>query len=160
MCQKISTFVSRTKKYMIIGRTHSADGGFRRIPIRHTQIVDKETRLVLVNYLQDRVYEKCKQGNWVGTRDIFPVLPDDILGTPLVIIYDICKDKFNNDSKAIVINLAKYLGILLREAVYYSDIKYYEQMLGSVRMYSLESKKLVEYNPFRNRELVINGRKK
>ena len=26
---------------MIIGRTQSADGGFRRIPIRHTQIVDE-----------------------------------------------------------------------------------------------------------------------
>ena len=29
---------------MIIGRKQSADGGFRRIPIRHKQIVDNGTQ--------------------------------------------------------------------------------------------------------------------
>ena len=68
---------------MIIGRTQSADGGFRRIPIRHTQIVDEATRQSLVSYLKGRVYQKCKESNWVGYKDIFPNLPDDILDTPL-----------------------------------------------------------------------------
>ena len=30
--------------------------------------------------------------------------------------------------------------MLVREAVYYSDIHYFEQMVGSVRKYSLKSK--------------------
>lgn len=57
-------------------------------------------------------------------------------------------------------NLAKYLGMLIREAVYYSDVAYFEQMTGSVRTYSLESKKLKNNDYQKNREIVINGRKK
>lgn len=45
---------------MIVGRTHSADGEYRRITIRHTQIVDEQTILSLVAYLKERVYSKCK----------------------------------------------------------------------------------------------------
>lgn len=67
---------------MIIGRAQSADGGFRRIPIRHTQIVDEATRLLLVSYLKEWVYRKCQESDWVGSRNIFPNLPEDILDTP------------------------------------------------------------------------------
>lgn len=145
---------------MIIGHTPSADGGFRRIPIRHIQIVDEATRLSLVNYLQERVYQKCKKSGWVGYKDIFPKLPDDIMNTPLKIIYNICCNKFADNPDTIILNLSKYLGMLTREAVYYSEVAYFEQMTGSVRKYSLQSKGLKEYDFHKNREKVINGNKK
>ena len=122
---------------MIIGRTHSADGGYRRIPVRHTQIVDESTRKLLVNYLKYRVYEKCLESKWVGCRDIFPNLPEDILDTPLKIVYEICCKKFADNPKVIIGNFAKYLGMLTREAVYYSDETYKEIMPASTRLYSL-----------------------
>lgn len=125
---------------MIIGRTQSADGGFRRIPIRHTQIVDEATRQSLVSYLKGRVYQKCKESNWVGYKDIFPNLPDDILDTPLNVIYELCCKKFADNPSSIILNLSKYLGMLTREAVYYSEVAYFEQMTGTVRKYSLEEK--------------------
>ena len=145
---------------MIIGSTQSADGGFRRIPIRHTQIVDEETRNSLVNYLKEKVYQKCVESEWVGCRDVFPNLPDDIMGTPLQIIYDICCEKFKDEPDIIIRNLAKYLGMLTREAVYYSDVQYYELMLGSIRTYSLASKKLKTIDYKKNREILLNGAKK
>ena len=111
---------------MIIGRTESADGGFRRIPIRHTQIVDEATRLSIVSYLKERVYQKCKESDWVGYKDIFPNLPDDILNTPLELIYDLCCKKFADNPETIILNLSKYIGMLTREAVYYSDVAYFE----------------------------------
>lgn len=125
---------------MIIGRTQSADGGFRRIPIRHTQIVDNETRQILITYLKEAVYQKCKQSEWVGASDLFPAIPEDLMGTPLKIICDICSERFKENPKTIRINISKYLGMLVREAVYYSEFKYYEQMIGSARKYCLESK--------------------
>lgn len=145
---------------MIKGRTQSADGGFRRIPVRHTQIVDESTRLSLVNYLKERVYQKCKEIDWVSYRDIFPNLPDDILDTPLKVIYDICCKKFADNPDSIILNLSKYLGMLTREAVYYSEVAYFEKMTGSIRTYSLESKELKENNYHKNRDFIINGRKK
>ena len=145
---------------MIIGRTQSADGGFRRIPIRHTQIVDEETRLELVDYLKERVYQKCQELDWVGCRDIFPILPDDIMETPLRVIYEICCKKFADTPNTIVMNLAKYLGMLTREAVYCSEVEYFEQMTGSIRIYSLESKKLKDNDYNKNRQKIINGGKK
>ena len=145
---------------MIIGRTESADGGFRRIPIRHTQIVDEATRLSIVSYLKERVYQKCKESDWVGYKDIFPNLPDDILNTPLELIYDLCCKKFADNPETIILNLSKYIGMLTREAVYYSDVAYFEQMSGSVRTYSLESKGLKENDFQKNRDNIIYGRKK
>lgn len=146
---------------MIVGRTQSADGGFRRIPIRHTQIVDEQTRLNLVAYLKERVYEKCKdtQG-WVGYRDIFPHIPEDILDTPLKIIYELCVKKFSEEPHTIKNNTAKYIGMLTREAVYYSEHSYLEIMDGSVRKYrlgSIENERLYFIN---NRNKVIYGSKK
>lgn len=124
---------------MIVGRTQSADGGFRRIPIRHTQIVDEQTRLSLVAYLKERVYSKCKETDeWIGYGDIFPNIPEDIIDTPLEIIYDLCCTKFADSPKSIKINTAKYIGMLTREAVFYSGHSYFEQMVGSVRKYRLK----------------------
>lgn len=77
---------------MIIGRTQSADGGFRRIPIRHKQIVDNGTRNALVTYLKEMVYQKCKAMDWVGASDLFPNIPEDIMNTPLKIIFDLCSE--------------------------------------------------------------------
>lgn len=128
---------------MIIGRTQSADGGFRRIPIRHTRIVDKETREKLLVYLKEAVYQKCQTMDWVGSSELFPNIPNDIRDTPLKIILDICLEKFKDSPRTIKINVSKYVGMLVREAVYYSEVKYYEQMIGSVRKYSLESKQLI-----------------
>lgn len=145
---------------MIIGRTQSADGGFRRIPIRHTQIVDDKTRLSLVDYLKEIVYKKCLETGWVGCRDVFPNLPEDIMGTPLQIIYDICCEKFKDQPDIINANLAKYLGMLIREAVYYSDVEYFELMTGSIRTYSLATKNLKTVDYKKNRENLINGAKK
>lgn len=145
---------------MIIGRTQSADGGFRRIPIRHTQIVDKETRQIFINYLNEYMYQKCVNSEWVGTRDLFPKIPEDLMNTPLKLLCDICTEKFKDNPKSIRINICKYLGMLLREAVYYDEEEYYEQMIGPVRKYSLASKKLISYNTEINRNLLLYGRKK
>ena len=134
---------------MIVGRTESADGGYRRIAIRHTQIVDNSTRLILVDYLKEKIYQKCLELDWVGYRDIFPNLPEDILNTPLKVIYELCCSKFADNPKSIPINLAKYLGMLTREAVYYSEVPFCEKIMGSIRVYSLESKKLKENNSIR-----------
>lgn len=144
---------------MIIGRTQSADGGFRRIPIRHTQIVDKDTRQVLIDYLQDIIYQKCKSMDWVGASDLFPDIPKDLMNTPLKIIYEICKEKFKETPNTIRINISKYLGMLVREAVYYSETEYYEQMIGSVRKYSLKSKELSKFNYEENRKKLIEKSK-
>lgn len=123
---------------MIVGRTYSADGGFRRIAVRHTQKVDTQTRLLLIDYLQKQVYLKCKSTNdWVGYKDIFPNIPEDIIDTPLKIIFDLCSSKFADNPDSIKINLSKYIGMLTREAVYYSKISYLELMDGSVRKYRL-----------------------
>lgn len=127
---------------MIVGRTESVDGGKRRITIRHTQIVDKEIRLKLISYLQEMIYQKCKKIDWVGYRDLYPNIPEDIKNTPLILIYNICSEKFKDTPGSININVSKYIGMLVREAVYYSKIKYFEKIDGSVRKYSLESKKL------------------
>ena len=141
---------------MIIGRTQSADGGYRRIPIRHTQIVDEATRLTLIAYLKEIIFQKCKVSDWVGASDLFPNIPEDLEKNPLKIICDICSEKFKDSPNTIRINISKYLGMLVREAVYYSEVKYYEQMMGSVRKYSLESRKLSEYDYKKNRNKLIN----
>ena len=125
---------------MIIGRSPSADGGIRRRPIRHTQIVDEKTRLSLVDYLKERVYKKCMEVEWVGYKDIFPDLLEDIRNTPLWVIYELCYEKFKYEPQTIRINVSKYIGMLVREAVYYSEEKYKEELVGSVRKYRLESK--------------------
>lgn len=141
---------------MIIGRTQSADGGYRRIPIRHTQIVDNKTRNALVTYLKEAVYQKCKSIDWVGTSDIFPNIPEDIMNTPLKVIYDLCNEKFTDSPQTVKINISKYLGMLVREAVYYSEAKYYEQMIGSVRKYRLAPN--LSNNDFeRNRRDLLNS---
>lgn len=145
---------------MIIGRTSSADGGFRRIPIRHTQIVDEETRLSLLEYLKQVIHDKCQVSGWVGTSDLYPHIPEDIIDTPLVIIYDKCKEKFENTPQNLRGNILKYLGMLVREAVYTSDVKYYEELMGSVRKYSLESKNLSSIDYKKNWDKYIYGRKK
>lgn len=126
---------------MIIGRTQSADGGFRRIPIRHTQIVDQQTKQIILFFLKEAIYQKCKVSDWVGASDLFPNIPEDLKDTPLEKLYKICSERFKDNPNSVRINTSKYLGMLVREAVYYSDIQYYEQMIGSVRKYSLESKK-------------------
>lgn len=143
---------------MIIGFTQSADGCFRRIPIRHTHIVDENTRLELVSYLKERVYQKCLELDWVGCKDIFPNLPDDVKDTPLKIIYEICCEKFADTPNSLVVNLAKYLGLLIREAVYYSEVEYFEQMPGTIRTYSLVSKKLKDKD-YQNGQNIIDGEK-
>lgn len=146
---------------MIVGRTQSADGGFRRIPIRHTQIVDEQTRLSLVAYLKERIHSKCKTTqDWVGYRDIFPNIPEDIIDTPLKIIYDLCYKKFADDPNSLRINTAKYIGMLTREAVYYSEDSYLEQMDGSVRKYRLGTIENEDLYFTENRNKVINGSKK
>lgn len=148
----------KNKDTMIIGRTHSTDGGFRRIPVRHTQIVDEETRFLILTYLYDKVKEVCSESDWVGLRDIYPIIQDDIIGTPLEIVYNKCKHKFGNDNNAVNINLAKYVGMLIREAVYTSSDKYYEIIDGTVRKYSLASKGLKNESYFKNRKLAIEGK--
>lgn len=47
--------------------------------------------------------------------------------------------------------------MLVREAVYYSEVKYYEQMMGSVRNYSLESKSLSSNDFEKNRRDLLNS---
>ena len=140
---------------MIIGRTQSADGGFRRIPVRHTQIVDQETRKNIINYLKDVVYQKCENAEWVGASDLFPNIPEDLMNTPLKVLCDICSERFRDNPNSIRINISKYLGMLVREAVYYSEVQYFEQMMGSVRKYSLKSKNLSEINYKKSREKVL-----
>lgn len=140
---------------MIIGRTQSADGGFRRIPIRHTQIVDSETRQSLITYLKEVVYQKCKDAEWVGSSDLFPNIPEDLMDTPLKVLCDICNERFKDSPETIRINISKYLGMLVREAVYYSEVQYFEQMIGSVRKYSLTSKNLSEINYEQNRKDLL-----
>lgn len=144
---------------MIKGRTQSADGGFRRIPIRHTQIVDPETKQIIIAFLKNAVYQKCEVSEWVGASDLFPNIPEDLLNTPLQPLCDICDERFKESPNTIRINISKYLGMLVREAVYYSEVNYYEQMIGSVRKYSLESKNLANYDPEKNRNKYLNGRK-
>lgn len=146
---------------MIIGRTQSADGGFRRIPIRHTQIVDQQTKKIIIFYLKEAIYQKCKSFEWVGASDLFPNIPEDLKNTPLEKLYEICSERFKENPNSVRINTSKYLGMLVREAVYYSDVQYYEQMIGSVRKYSLESKKLSERDYKKNRdELIMNSNNK
>lgn len=146
---------------MIIGRTQSADGGFRRIPVRHTQIVNQETREKLTTYLKEVVYQKCKKADWVGASDIFPNIPEDLNNTPLEILCDICNERFKYNPNTIRINISKYLGMLLREAVYYSENEYFEKIIGSARKYSLKSKKLSEINYEKNRkELLMKSNNK
>ena len=141
---------------MIIGRTQSADGGFRRITIRHTHIVDDESRKQILSYIQDKIYDFCVEGEWIGSSDMYPNLPHDIIGTPLQIVYDNCRVKFKDNPDSLKINLSKYVGMLVREAVYYSKEEYYEQMMGSVRKYSLSSKNLVNYSVKTNRINIIS----
>ena len=143
---------------MIIGRTTSADGGFRRIPIRHTQIIDEDTRRIILTYLYDKVKEVCTNTDWVGLREVFPVLPDDVINTPLEIVYNKCLEKFENDNKAVSINLSKYIGMLIREAVYTSPEDYYEIMDGSVRKYSIASKGLSNDSNYLNKKMALSGR--
>lgn len=146
---------------MIIGRTQSADGGFRRIPIRHTQIVDQQTKKIIIFYLKEAIYQKCKTVDWVGASDLFPNIPEDLRNTPLGKLYEICSERFKDNPNSVCINTSKYLGMLVREAVYYSDVKYFEQMIGSVRKYSLESKKLSESDYKKNPdELIMNSNNK
>lgn len=140
---------------MIIGRTQSADGGFRRIPVRHAQIVDQETRKIIITYLKDVIYQKCGNAEWVGSSDLFPNIPEDLMNTPLKVLCDICRERFRDNPNSIRINISKYLGMLVREAVYYSEVQYFEQMMGSVRKYSLKSKNLSEMNYKKNREEVL-----
>lgn len=143
---------------MIIGRTQSADGGYRRVPIRKTQIIDKETKKPLLSKIDDMVYELGHQIDWVGKSDIFPKIPESILGTPFQIIYDKCVEKFKENLEQVNINVSKYLGMMVREAVYSSDRRYFEKMIGSVRKYSIESKHKGEANDYeKNRMAVING---
>lgn len=126
---------------MIKGRTQSADGGFRRIPVRRTQIVNEKTRLSIIDYLDKMIFQKCQFSEWVGSRDLFSRIPEDIVNTPLNVVYTLCCEKFSDDSHSIFINFSKYLGILTREAVYSSEKAYYEVMEGSIRKYKLVSKK-------------------
>ncbi|MBR4315249.1 MAG: hypothetical protein IKP66_10100 [Lachnospiraceae bacterium] len=145
---------------MIVGRTKSADGGFRRIPVRHTHIVDEKTRLELVEYLKGVIYEKCKEvDDWVGYRDLFPNIPEDLVNTPLNILWNICCEKFKDDPDSIIINISKYLGMLVREAVYYSEQCYLEQMRLSIRTYRLGTKEYEEQYIRNNRYNLINGNK-
>ena len=78
---------------MIIGRTQSADGGFRRIPIRHTQIVDQQTKQTILFFLKKAIYKKCKVSDWVGASDLFPNIPKDLKDTPLEKLYKICSER-------------------------------------------------------------------
>ena len=87
---------------------------------------------------------------------MYPNLPHDIIGTPLQIVYDNCLVKFKDNPDSLKINLSKYVGMLVREAVYYSKEEYYEQMMGSVRKYSLSSKNLVNYSVKTNRINIIS----
>ena len=86
---------------------------------------------------------------------MFPNIPDDLLGIPLKLIYDICSEKFGDEPQTLKINTSKYIGMLVREAVYYSDVEYCEQMMGSVRKYSLARKQLSENDYHKNRAKVI-----
>lgn len=125
---------------MIVGRPQSMDGGHRRIPIRHTQIVSKDIKAELLSYIQKLMYEKCQVQQWVGTKDLFPQIPNDLFNTPLEILYAICQNKFGDEPKNLSINVAKYVGMLVREAVYYSEEEYIEEIQGSIRTYSLLQK--------------------
>lgn len=143
---------------MIIGCTQSADGGFRRIPIRHTHIVDEATKKAILEYLYDRIYNICQKSEWIGARDIFPKIPEDIINTPLEIVNDKCKEKFADNPSSINLNIAKYVGMLVREAVYSSTEEYYEIIDYSVRKYSLASKGLSGNSVIINRKLAIAGK--
>lgn len=79
------------------------------------------------------------------------------MNTPLKIIFDLCSEKFKDSPRTVNINISKYIGMLVREAVYYSEVKYYEQMMGSVRKYSLESKSLSSNDFEKNRRDLINS---
>ena len=92
--------------------------------------------------MKKEAFQKCQNSDWVGASDLFPNIPNDIFGTPLEVIYDLCSERFANQPNSININMSKYLGILVREAIYYSDVKYYEQMDGSVRRYRLAPKNI------------------
>lgn len=124
---------------MIVGNTQSADGGRRRILIRHTQIVDNKTRSILIAFIDDIVFKKCKEQEWVGARDLFPNIPSDLESTPLSVLWEICKTKFADNPDSWNINVSKYLGMLVRESVYYSKHIYTEQIDGSVRKYRIEN---------------------
>ena len=129
---------------MIVGRPQSMDGMRRRIPIRHTQIVSKDTKAELLSYIQNRMYEKCLAQQWVGTKDLFPQMPNDLFGTPLEILYTICLNRFGDEPKNVSINVSKYVGMLVREAVYYSGDEYIEEIHGSIRTYSLHKKNKID----------------
>ena len=127
---------------MIVGKPQSMDGMRRRIPIRHTQIVSKDTKMELLSYIPKMVYEKCHALKRVGTKDIFTQIPNDLFNTPLEILYTICTEKFGNEPKNVNINISKYVGMPIREAIYYSNEEYVEKIQGSIRTYSFVSNKL------------------
>ena len=142
---------------MIIGRTESADGGFRRIPVRHTRIIEESNRAEILSYLQNILLKASEKGEWIGLSELFPSLPACTLNTPLEAVYNLSSEKSKADPSSIKINLSKYLGMLVREAAYYSKIEYFEHIIGSVRKYSLASKKLIKYDPEEYRSRYINN---
>ena len=105
--------------------------------------------------MKEVVYQKCEKAAWVGASDLFPNIPEDLVNTPLKILCDICSERFRDNPNTIRINISKYIGMLVREAVYYSEVRYFEQMMGSVRKYSLKSKNLSEIDYKKNREELL-----
>ena len=71
-----------------------------------------------------------------------------------------CCTKFADAPNSIRNNTVKYIGMLTREAVYYSEHSYLELMDGSVRKYRLGKIENEELYFATNREKVIYGNKK
>lgn len=142
---------------MIIGKTHSADGGYRRIPIRRTHIVGEQERQIIMSYLEDKLLEVCTGDSYLGLMDLFPNIIENIKGTPLEILEKICIDKFGSAPKSLKVNLSKYAGMLLRETVYESRTDFFEQMVGSVRKYRIATEKEKAKYFDNNRHKVLNN---
>lgn len=123
---------------MIIGKEKSSDGGERRKNIRHIRLVDDSTRLSLVSFLQTIILTNYSKDEWFSSKTIFNNIPDDLINTPLYMIYEIIQARYD-DERSIRTTTMKYLGMLVREAVYYSETEFFECIEGDVRTFRRRS---------------------
>lgn len=65
--------------------------------------------------------------------------------TPIKILCDICSERFKDNPNSIRINISKYLGMLVREAVYYSEVQYFEQMMAIADKLEVDVRELIRY---------------
>lgn len=120
---------------MIVGKEKSSDGGERRKKLRRIRLVDDDTRMLLVSYIQDVILKRYKKEEKFSSNTLFTKIPDDLINTPLRVLCEIIKNKYPDDERAVKSNTMKYLGMLVREAVYCSEVEFYESIESDIRTF-------------------------